>query len=381
MSLLGVHLTLLIGPIVPLPAPILLAEALQSVEVTQSDEKRSGFQLSFAVGRSMPWELLEYTALSSPLLRPFNRVILLMRFGIKPRVLFDGVITNIQLSPKNAPGQSLLTVTGEDVSVMMDLKEEVREHVAQDETIIANKILLNYTAKWGVVPMVKPPGIPDLPLPVEKTPVQGETDLKYLQKMAKRHGYSFYIIPGPVPMANIGYWGPPQRLPSTQPALSVNMGPATNVESVEFAQHALAPTTVSGTGTLFGVALPFHLMVPMLVPPLALRPPLPLQLPNVRETVMTDTKGPKLHQAIGRAQAMVDQSMAQVVTATGEVDALRYGEILTARTVVGVRGAGLSFDGLYYVKSVTHTIKRGSYRQKFALQREGLGSTVPFVMP
>ncbi|MCC2672368.1 MAG: hypothetical protein K0Q72_4840, partial [Armatimonadetes bacterium] len=102
---------------------------------------------------------------------------------------------------------------------------------------------------------------------------------------------------------------------------------------------------------------------------------------NVRETVLTDTKGLELPLAIGRAQAMVDQSMDQVVTATGELDALRYGSMLTARTVVGLRGAGFSFDGQYYVKSVTHTIRRGSYRQKFALQREGTGTTVPFVMP
>ncbi|MCC2668851.1 MAG: hypothetical protein K0Q72_1322, partial [Armatimonadetes bacterium] len=289
MSLLGVHLTLLIGPVVPVPAPALLAEALQSVEVTQSDEKRSGFQISFAVGRSMPWELLEYTALASPLLRPFNRVMILVRFGVVPRVLFDGVITNIQLSPKNSPGQTLLTITGEDLSVMMDLKEQVREHPAQDETIIANKILLSYAAPWGIVPMVVPPIFPNLALPIERTPVQGETDLKFLQMMAKRHAYTFFVIPGPAPLANIGYWGPPPRWPTPQPALTVNMGSATNVESVDFAYHALAATTVSGNGELFGAVLPFHMRLPTRLPPLALLSPLPMQMPNVRETVLTDT--------------------------------------------------------------------------------------------
>src|SRR5436305_1182586 len=98
MSLLGIHLTLLVGPTLPAPAP--LVELLQSVEVTQSDEKRSGFQMSFAVGRSMPWEILEYSALALPLLRPFNRVILLVTFGVTPRVVFDGFITNVQLAPR-----------------------------------------------------------------------------------------------------------------------------------------------------------------------------------------------------------------------------------------------------------------------------------------
>ena len=55
--------------------------------------------------------------------------------------------------------------------------------------------------------------------------------------------------------------------------------------------------------------------------------------------------------------------------------------VLMARSLVGVRGSGPIFDGLYYVKSVTHTIKRGSYKQKFSLTRNALVSSVPTVMP
>jgi hypothetical protein len=39
----------------------------------------------------------------------------------------------------------------------------------------------------------------------------------------------------------------------------------------------------------------------------------------------------------------------------------------------------MAFDGLYYVKSVTHNIKRGEYKQSFELSRNGLISTVPRV--
>ena len=67
------------------------------------------------------------------------------------------------------------------------------------------------------------------------------------------------------------------------------------------------------------------------------------------------------------------------VTGTGSLDVLRYGRILKSRGLVGVRGAGLSFDGLYYVTSVTHKIKRGEYKQDFELKRNGLISTVPQV--
>jgi hypothetical protein len=46
---------------------------------------------------------------------------------------------------------------------------------------------------------------------------------------------------------------------------------------------------------------------------------------------------------------------------------------------VGVRGAGPAFDGLFYVRSVTHNIKRGEYKQSFTLGRNGLLSTLSSV--
>jgi hypothetical protein len=46
-----------------------------------------------------------------------------------------------------------------------------------------------------------------------------------------------------------------------------------------------------------------------------------------------------------------------------------------------LRGAGLSFDGLYLVKSVSHSIKRGEYKQQFTLAREGLMPLSQIVPP
>ena len=51
------------------------------------------------------------------------------------------------------------------------------------------------------------------------------------------------------------------------------------------------------------------------------------------------------------------------------------------RGLVGLRGAGRTYDGLYYVKTVTHNISKGRYTQSFSLSREGTGTTTPFVLP
>ena len=41
-----------------------------------------------------------------------------------------------------------------------------------------------------------------------------------------------------------------------------------------------------------------------------------------------------------RAQAIVDRSLDDVVTATGELDAVRYGGLLRPRGIVELRGVG-----------------------------------------
>ena len=65
------------------------------------------------------------------------------------------------------------------------------------------------------------------------------------------------------------------------------------------------------------------------------------------------------------------------VTGTGSLDVLQYGRVLRSRMLVIVRGAGIAYDGLYYVNSVTHNIKSGAYTQNFELSRDGLVSTLP----
>jgi len=379
-DILGIHLTLLVGPTVPVPAPPSLLESLQSVKVDHSDDRPSGFQITFQVGRSSPLDLLDYGPLANPLLlKPFNRLILMATFGIVPQVLMDGVITHQELTPGASPGTSTLTVTGEDMSLMMDLEERSAEHPAQDETIIANKIILGY-AQHGVLPMVIPPLVVDPPIPVERTPVQQGSDLQYLKQMAARHGYVFYVVPGPLPGTSTAYWGPPRRLGVPQRALSVNLGAETNVEDVSFANDARSPVFLEGQvqDRLSNQAVPVRTFASTR-PPLASQPAWLMQQPHVRRRQFRES-GLNAMQAFARAQGETDASV-DTVTATGSLDALRYGGLLEPRGLVGLRGVGASYGGFYYVKSVSHDISRGQYRQRFTLKREGLGTLSPVVRP
>ena len=380
--LLGVNLTLLIGPTVPVPATPDIAEALQSVSVTQNDEGRSGFQLVLQIGRAGPTDLLDYALLLNPLLRPFNRVILMVLFNAMPKVLIDGLITNQQFSPGNAPGTATLTLTGEDVSIAMDMTKKRAEWPAMSEMVIANLIIGTY-AQYGLIPMVMPPPSIDQPLPIERTPVQQGTDLEYLKTMAQRFGFVFYVEPGPAPGVNTAYWGPPKRAGLPQRALTVSQGPETNVDNINFTYNAMAPTIVDDVvqDRLTNTSLPVMTFASLRLPPLAAMPALPFQLPNVRTSLLEQSPGLSVIEAYARAQGVTDKSVDSVVTAQGELDALRYGNVLTPRGIVGLRGAGFTHDGFYYVKSVSHAISRGQFKQRFSLTREGTGAITPVVVP
>jgi len=379
MALLGIHLTLLIGPGVALPAPAFLMEALDTVEVSQGDDVRSGFQITFTASRSSVTEALDSAIVSSPLLKTFNRVIVIVTLNATPQILIDGIITHQQFSPGADSSLAVLTITGEDVSVMMDLEEKTAEHPAQDETAIALKIIASY-AEYGLIPKVVPPPTFDLPLPIERVPVQQATDLQYLKQMADRFAYVFYITPGPVPFVNTAYWGPPVRIGIPQPALSLAMGSSTNVDSFAVQNNALQPTFVAGSFQDRTTNQDFPVdTFASLRPPLAALPSWLVNAPNLRRTQFRKS-GVNVTEAFAQAQGITDASI-DAVTAQGELDALRYGSVLQPRGLVGVRGAGYLHDGLWYVKQVGHRIARGEYRQRFVITREGLGSTVPAVLP
>lgn len=374
----GIRLTLLIGPTVAVPAPPLLVDALENVEVTHTDEQASGFQITFRVGRGAG-ALRDYALLGNPLLKPYNRVILVVHFGALPKVLMDGIITNQELDPGDEPGTSTLSVTGEDVTVMMDREKTEKEHPSQGDATIARKIIGRYR-RYGLIPKVMPPKTVEVSVKTDRVPVQVVTDLDYLQEMAGRHGYVFYVTPGTVPATNQAYWGPPIRVGKPQRALTVDMGHMTNVDAIHFQHDALLPTLVAGQvrdrKTNRTVKVRSFGMTRV---PLAAKSVLTTQRANARKVPLRES-GLTAAQAFGRAKRETDVSMDQVVTASGDLDAARYGGLLKARALVGLRGVGWSYDGLYYVKSVTHKLRPGSYKQSFTLTREGLGTTVPGVV-
>lgn len=372
----GIQLTLMIGPVVAVPVPQPVIEALTGVTVTTSTTEKSGFQLSFSLSNRSPLQTLFLLSGGSHI--PIMRVILVVTLNGIPNVLIDGVMTNHQIAPGADTRHSTLTVMGEDLTVVMDKQDfsgfpfPAMPAEGRVAAMIAKYAFL------GIIPQIIPSILIDIPIPTNLIPSQRGTDLSYITELAERVGYVFYIEPGPVPGTNIAYWGPQIKVGIPQPALNINMDAFTNVESLNFTfnNNLNSIPTVFIYNEITGAIIPIPLpSITPLNPPLGLIPPIPTRL----ETVSDELSKRSVPQAIMMGLAMAAQR-AEAVTADGTLDVLRYGRILKARQLVGVRGAGEAFDGLHYVTSVTHTIKRGEYKQSFKLSRNGLISTIPAVV-
>ena len=156
----------------------------------------------------------------------------------------DGVVTRRELVIGDRAGEATVVVTGEDLTVLMALEERVQAHPALSEAAIAALVIARY-AYLGIVPKIVPPAVVDQPLPLERVPVQHDTDLAHLEALAARFDHIFTLRPGPAPLASVAYWGPATLVnPLPLPPLTVAMGATTNVETMEFRVDALAPTRV-----------------------------------------------------------------------------------------------------------------------------------------
>ncbi|HEY0044658.1 MAG TPA: hypothetical protein VGB62_08925 [Allosphingosinicella sp.] len=374
----SVTLQLWVGGLVPEPAPAEVVEKLESVEITRSATSPSVFQLRFHADRTIG-SSPDFALLSGGLLAPWNRVIIGVTFNNSTTILMDGFITHQELTHDKQFSASSLTVTGEDVSILMDRVQISIEWPMMGDSLIALTVLAKY-AMIGIVPEVIPTPADLIPTIVERVPQQNGTDRDYLGQLAAPYGYRFHVTPGPEPMVNSAYWGPPRNVGTVKPALSMDVGSATNLEKISFQLDSLAPVQVYGmvqdneTEEDFPLATFGSTRLPPLAADPALSPAGLLQ----RRDLFTDPRY-GYFQAMVDAQATTDVSTDNAVTAQGEVDTLRYGAVIEAPGLIDVRGAGLSYDGRYRVNSVTHTIGRGTYRQAFVLAREGTGSTISSV--
>jgi hypothetical protein len=370
----GFYLTLMMGGFNASPVPQAVIDALESVQVTTTMGSQGGFQLKFSWGKSSALALLH----AGGFFDPRQRVIIAVTVNGATEVLMDGIVTKQDLTPSSAAGKSTFTVTGLDLTALMDFIDLTGiPYPAMPMFAIVELILAKY-AVLGVIPVAIPPLLALIQNPIERFMKQDGTDYRYINTLAGKVGAVFYLDPGPTPGKSLAYWGPDltKMFGGTQPAISINFDGATNVDSLNFSYDGTLATNYLVTIIEQNTQLPIPIPLPsidLIKAPQAAHAPTPLKYLQLRPIANQDPIGAAL---AGLAKLF---ETADAVTANGQLDVLRYGRIFKVRQLCAVRGGGNYYDGLYYVKSATHEISRGEYKQSFTLTRGGTGSSVTTV--
>jgi hypothetical protein len=391
----GIQFSILVGSALPEQVPADVADCFVSAQVTHASESKSGFSLTFAFGKGSGAR----RRFEQGFFDPPRRLVLIATLDGQPNVLMDGVITRHEVTASNEPGQSRLTVTGEDLSRLLDLVDFswLFKYPAMPPEARVALILAKYIP-LGIVPLIVPSVQFDVPLPTEYVPSHMGTDLQYVTHLAKSVGYVFFIDPDPVPGVpiprelpsprgpaappglprlpspqfvpgrSVAYWGPEIKTGLPQQALIVNSDAGNNVDSLSFSFDGFSKTAFLVLIQLekLPVSLPLPIPVPdfnPLSPLLGSKYPTPLRAEPL--TGMAKMSVPQA-MMVGLAKAA---RAAEVVSGSGSLNVMRYGRLLKPRRLVEVRGAGLPHDGVHFVRSVTHQIKPGEYKQNFSLSR------------
>lgn len=369
----AVHLSIYVGP-VPVPAPQEVVQALVHAHVESgSGGTQSGFELTFDLPIRSPLRTLFLLTGGGNL--PLMRVVLVVTINGQAQSIIDGVTTHVETQPGEG-GVAKLVVKGKDLSALMDIIELPGIPFPAMPPSARVLLCLAKYAALGVIPLVIPSILDIPPLPVQRIPQQRGSDYAYVKRLAGEAGYVFYLEPGPQPGTSKAYWGPEIRVGDPQPALTTGMDAQTNVDRLSFRfdreRKAIPIVFFQESTTKVPIPVPIPDITP-LNPPLGLVPPLPPRIEKLEATAHLSAP-----EALMAGLAYASQH-GDSVSADGQLDVAKYGRLLRSRSLVGVRGAGPPFDGLYYVKSVTHEIERGAYKQSFSLARNGLLSTLPTV--
>jgi len=339
-----------------------LYDDLVSLEVELDEELAGMFRLKLVLllNSDGSWNYLDEERLTL-----WTPVIVTAGLDDDGQQLLKGYITHLR--PVFGPGldECYLQVWGMDASVLLDREDKLKDWPSRKDSDIASEIFSTYRLS----PQVEDTGL----VHDEKvsTIIQHETDMQFLKRLALRNGYECYID------GDTGYFQPPRVSAAPQPVLSVHFGDETNVNRLHIEVNALATTNVemfqvdhdskevldatstAGRQQALGANGADSYLGGNMKPGLV----------YVAKTVTTGNA-----EMTALCQGLYNEG-EWFVTGEGEVAANQYGNVLTPRGPVTIKGIGETHSGLYYVTHVNHIFTADGYIQRFRVKRNGLTPT------
>jgi phage protein D len=292
----------------------------------------------------------------------WNRLSIRAGYGASRETLVDGYITHVNVVLAGAGGDSYLELSGMDASVVMDLEDRQAAWPNKKVSDVAQEIFASYGLSWEVEDTQELHGERSATL------LQSESDIRFLHRLAARHGFECFVMGG------TGYFRSPDLQQQPQKPLAVQFGGETNLTSLRFETDGTPATRVE-----IRRLDPFEKQDQRAVldrtpgRKLGKRPLAELRGETREGSRILRQQATLSKQELGGRLRAAYEPAAGFVTASGDVDGKAYGAILRAKRLVTIKGAGAALSGHYYVTRVRHRLSADAYVQSFEARRNGLG--------
>lgn len=337
-----------------------LYRCIQRITVEEDLEVGSSFSISLVACRNEDgtWPYVEDENLSV-----WNRVTVHACFPQQTETVIDGYIAEVALSTQPEQGNVAVEIRGVDGAYFMNLEQKMRIWTGKTYEAIAKEILQDYDFEKQVAEAGDANGEPH-------AVAQRGTDHAFLRELARRKGYEFFIQGG------TGFFRPAQLEGTPQKLIAVNFGEETNCTQFHVEADGTAPTVAT---TMF-----VDTMTGRVSESRCERSDLRALGARTLDTQRGAAGAPQaVH--IGRRLGGLDQTRADDYTrgmlrrngwwvrATGRLNGLRYGRVLRSRKLVTLKGAGPTYNGVYYVRKVRHELTMRTYDMSFEAVRNAVG--------
>ena len=334
-----------------------------SVEVVEDVSSASSLNLRLGVSRchaENTWNILDDSHIEI-----WMKVTLEAGFEGENEEIFSGFVTHLKPNFDNDPAKCTLDVQAIDRSIILDREHKIRSWGNKKDSDIAWEILVTETGLSAEITSTE----------VEyddtvTTITQRSTDMKFLQRLARRNGFEVYVN------GDSAYFGPPNYDSAVQPVLSVHFGAETTMTSFDLDVNALRATRVQTAN----IGRSDRSDTSASVESTEVRPRGDMTADDMASnevpeaTVFLGSGAVANSQELDvRAQAIYDQQQ-WFITGTGEVDGNLYGHIIRPHKMIAIRGVSESYSGEYYVTHVTHRFTTGGYTMQIKVKRN---ATVP----
>lgn len=338
-----------------------LTGAAASIEVCESMGQTATYRLRFAAdisGGDLPL-LLEERISAGAELSLFTEV-----NGVA-YCLVKGPVYGQQIHLVHGGAGSYVEVLGADRTLEMDRESKAAVWADVSDSDAVSSILGSY-------PQLSPDveSTSDLHPETKHTLVQRETDLRFVRRLARRHGFLFWIDCDETG-AETAHFRRPQLSGTAAAELMINLDQP-SLETADIAWDTERPTSTVAeqvdlnTKELIDGAAPQSPLTPLAATPLS--------------SIVTGTRS--LHLAppaddSGDLRARGEGALIEAgffVRATCSTTTTVTGAVLRAHTLVNLRGAGSRHSGNYYCAGVRHFVDASTHRMEVELVRNAWGA-------